>query len=85
MTKKANNNYSGLAFVAGLRQVVKGLKENRITRVTVALNADENIKNQISEMCQNNKIPVSYVRSKEELGREMGLEVGCSVTGELKQ
>lgn len=71
-------------LVAGIKQVIRGVKENRIISVTLALNADEFIKNQISTLCIEKAIPLSYARSKEELGRQAGIEVSCAVTGILK-
>lgn len=84
MDIEKSSKSTGPAVVAGLREVTRGIKDNRIKSVTIALNADEKLKNQLSNICLLNKIPMSYIRSKEELGQIMGLEVGCSVTGELK-
>ena len=84
MDTKKSSESTGPAVVAGLREVTRGIKDNRIKSVTIALNADEKLKNQLSNICLLNKIPMSYIRSKEELGKIMGLEVSCSVTGELK-
>lgn len=84
MEGEKSSNSAGPAVVAGLREVTRGIKENRIKSVTIALNADVKLKNQLSSICLLNKIPMSYIRSKEELGQIMGLEVSCSVTGELK-
>lgn len=71
-------------LVAGIKQVIRGINENRIISVTLALNADEFIKNQINMLCSEKAIPVSFARSKEELGRQAGIEVSCSVTGMKK-
>ncbi|HQC54452.1 MAG TPA: ribosomal L7Ae/L30e/S12e/Gadd45 family protein [Clostridia bacterium] len=70
--------------VAGLRQVIKGIKEQKISAVILALNADEHILTQVKQICTQNEIPLSFTRSKEELGVSLGLEVPCAVVGVLK-
>ena len=73
-----------LKQVAGLRQVIKNIKEHKIQSVVLALNADEHIQTQVKQICTQSEIPLSYTRSKEELGASLGLDVPCAVVGILK-
>jgi|GEM_PF-409638 len=81
---KKDNMFTKAGKVAGMRQVVRGIKANRIRCVLVAQDADEHIKTEITALCAANSIAVEQVQSKKELGENMGLDVDCAVVGILK-
>lgn len=71
--------------VAGYREVVRGIRANRIRCVAVAENADKHMKRELATMCKQNGINVVFRYSKEELGSALGLDVACATVGFLKE
>lgn len=74
----------GANKVAGIRQVVRGIKSDRIRCVLVATDADEHIKTQLTALCNPKGLPLKFVLNKKELGKRLGLDVDCAVVGILK-
>lgn len=70
--------------VIGLRQVNRGIKENRIRCVVIADDTECNIRLELMKTCRNARIPVTHVPSKEDLGKALGIDVSCSTVGILK-
>ncbi len=71
--------------VIGLRQVNRGIKDNQIRCVLVADDADANIRLALAKTCREAKIPLTRVKSKEELGKTLGIDVDCATVGILKK
>ncbi|MDR3185749.1 MAG: ribosomal L7Ae/L30e/S12e/Gadd45 family protein [Christensenellaceae bacterium] len=67
--------------VCGLKQVIRGIQAKQINCVLIARNSDIEIKNQIVDLCSLHSIKIFYCEAREELGKELGLQVGCSVVG----
>ena len=74
----------GVGKVAGIRQVVRGIKSDRIRCVLVATDADEHIKTQLMAICTPKGLSLKFVLNKKELGKRLGLDVDCAVVGILK-
>lgn len=70
--------------VAGMRQVVRGIRADRIRCVLVASDADEHIKRELTALCGSADIELKYVLTKKELGKSLGLDVDCAAAGILK-
>ncbi len=71
--------------VIGLRQVNRGIKDNQIRCVLIADDTDSNIRLQLMKTCREANVLVTRVRSKEELGKALGIEVDCATVGILKE
>lgn len=67
--------------VAGMRQVVRGIKAGQIRCVLVASDADEHIKTELQRLCTPKNIQLRLVLTKKELGEKLGLDVDCAVVG----
>jgi len=70
--------------VMGLRQVLRGVRKGQIGSVLLALDADENIKLQVQNLCNVNNMLMFTCESKEELGKELQIDRACAVVGFLK-
>lgn len=68
----------------GFRQVRKAVKNNHLRCVMIAIDTDESIKSQMTDLCEQRLVPYSFYSSKIEMGKELGLDVACSVCGILK-
>ena len=71
--------------VAGLKEVERCIKSDKIRCVVVAQDADQHIKRKLAELSAAKNVRMIFTKSKEELGKEAGLNVGCAAVGFLKQ
>ena len=66
------------AFVVGIKQLKKALKNGKATCVFLACNADPAITEPIAALCQQLSVDVAWVRSMTDLGHACGIEVGAA-------
>jgi large subunit ribosomal protein L7A len=71
--------------VAGIRQVIRGIREGRIRCVLAASDADDHIKKELAKLCGSAGVELKYVLTKKELGKAMGLKVDCAAAGIIKE
>ena len=69
---------TGSKFVVGSKQLRKALNSGRARCVFLAENADPQITEPLAQICEDNKIPITWVRSMADLGRACGIEVGAA-------
>lgn len=70
--------------VIGLRQVMRGFRDCQIRCVLAAADADGHILRELKSQCALNGVELIMLPSMEELGREVGIDVGCAAVGILK-
>lgn len=70
--------------VAGIRQVIRGIRKGQIRCVLAATDADEPIKRELSALCRASGVELKFVLNKKELGISLGLQVDCAAVGILK-
>jgi len=70
--------------VAGIRQVIRGIRKGQIRCVLTASDADEDIKRELSQLCLASGVELRFVLNKKELGNTLGLQVDCAAVGILK-
>ena len=71
-------------IVVGAKQLRKALQRNTARRVFLAENADPQITEPLAQICEDNKIPVTWVRSMADLGRACGIEVGAAAAAAVE-
>lgn len=71
--------------VAGLRQVMRGIEEDCLRTVFLALDASPMLQAQIRSAANERQLPVETVSSMEELGQMCGIDVPCAVAALKKQ
>ena len=64
--------------IIGFKQTTKAIKEGRVTKVYIAKDADDSIKNNIVEVCSGKNLQIVYVNTMKELGEACGIEVKAS-------
>ena len=64
--------------VVGAKQLRKAVTSGQAKYVFLAENADPAITEPIEKMCLEMNIQISWVRSKADLGRACGIEVGAA-------
>ena len=64
--------------VVGVKQLRKALENGRARFVFMAQNADPVLTEPIEELCKQNQVSYTWVRSMQDLGRACGIEVGAA-------
>ena len=72
------SHLSGRKTVVGAKQIRKALNAGSVSRVYLAQNADPALTEPIEALCQRCGVDCTWVRSKTELGRACGIEVGAA-------
>ena len=72
------SDLTGQRIVVGAKQLRKALTKGCARRVYLARNADPAITEPIADLCQQNSVEFSWVRSMTDLGQACGIEVGAA-------
>ena len=70
--------------VVGIKQLKKALKADRIRSAFFAADADIAVTEPVAELCSNSAVPVVWVKTKSQLGKACGIDVGASAAATLK-
>ncbi len=70
--------------IIGFKQTTKAIKEDRVSKVYIAKDADESIKNDILKACNEKDCEIVHVNTMKELGEACGIEVEASTAALLK-
>jgi len=70
-------------IVVGSKQLKKAVRAGTARFVFLAENADPAVTEPLEELCRNNSIPITWVRTMAELGRACGIEVGAAAAAVL--
>jgi len=84
-TSQVSEILSKHAFVVGIKQLKKALKNQKARCVFLACNADPAITEPIAALCQQNNVDFAWVRSMTDLGRACGIEVGAAAAAAIDQ
>ena len=74
---------SQMDMVVGTKQLKKAVKAGRVRFVFLAENADPAVTEPLEELCRQNHIHITWVRTMAELGRACGIEVGAAAAAIL--
>ena len=66
----------------GIKQVLKGVKENNTKKVFVAKDAEPHVTSELIKLCNEKNIEIVYIKTRAELGKIAGIEVGTSCYAE---
>ncbi len=69
---------AGYRMVVGAKQLRKTLLAGQAQKVYLAQDADPAITEPIAQMCLDQKVPFSWVRSMKELGHACKIDVGAA-------
>jgi large subunit ribosomal protein L7A len=67
------------SVTVGMKQSVKLIEEGQAVEVFIASDAEKQILNRISSLCNKMGVRVTYVDSMKQLGKACGIEVGAAV------
>lgn len=82
-TESAGLRHSG-RMVVGVKQLKKALKNSCATHVYLAKNADPALTEPLAALCMEQKIPVAWVPTMQDLGKQCGIEVGAAAAAAVK-
>lgn len=66
--------------VAGLKQVIRGISDNRIKKIYLATDCDAVIENKITPLAEG-KVTIIKKYTRKQLGKACDLNVGAAVVG----
>lgn len=69
--------------VTGTKQVLRALEEGTVCVVYIARDADDFLRGKLHKACQEHEVPVQWVDTMLELGRQCGIAVGSATAAEL--
>lgn len=72
-------------ITTGKRETMRAILDGTISKIYLALDADEPFKQEFVDICNIHSVEMEYVQSKEGLGRKIEIEVPCGVVGVLFQ
>lgn len=70
--------------VVGVRQVLRAIREERMEKVFLALDAAPNLRGQIEDAAAQAMVPIEMVATMEELARLSRVDVPSAAAGILK-
>ncbi|CCQ93478.1 putative ribosomal protein L7Ae-like [[Clostridium] ultunense Esp] len=70
--------------VVGTKQVKRALMSGKAKTVYIAKDADDRIKNEITTVCNEKHIPIVYIETMEELGKNCKIDVSAASAALLK-
>ncbi len=70
--------------IVGAKQVKRALKTEEIQTVYIAEDAEEEITNEIAQLCNNKDIQVVYIDNMKKLGDACGIDVNAAVAALIK-
>ncbi len=70
-------------LVVGAKQLKKAVRDQRVRSVFLAENADPAVTEPLEELCRQNHIQITWVRSMADLGRACGIDVGAAAAAVL--
>lgn len=65
--------------VVGIKQSRRAITEGAAVKAFIALDAENRIRQQLTELCAQMGVPVETVPTMHELGQGCGIEVGAAV------
>ena len=78
MTKIPKCGNDGGKIIVGTKQLKKALAKGCAKVVFLAENADPAVTEPLEELCRQNQIQITWIRTMAELGRACGIEVGAA-------
>jgi len=75
--EKIRQNQSGL--IIGMKQTMRAMKQNKVSHLFIAADADQNIIDPAIVLAKEQNIPYEHVKSMKELGALCGIDVGTSM------
>lgn len=70
--------------VVGVKQLKKALMAGRIQSAFLAKDADPAITEPVAALCDENTVPVVWVKTMTQLGKVCGIDVGAAAAATLK-
>ncbi|MBI5975609.1 ribosomal L7Ae/L30e/S12e/Gadd45 family protein [Staphylococcus canis] len=72
------------AYVVGLKETLKALKQQRVSKLIIAENVDIHLLTRVLSFANQNQIPIDFFTSQRELGEYFGINVKATVVALLK-
>ncbi|WP_414047330.1 ribosomal L7Ae/L30e/S12e/Gadd45 family protein [Macrococcus equi] len=71
-------------YLVGLKETVKALKKDRVASLEVARDTNIHLLTTVLLLAYQKQLPIEFSKSKEELGKQYGIQVRATVVAHLK-
>jgi large subunit ribosomal protein L7A len=78
------NLKSSSDIIIGLKQTLKAIQSGKAAKVYLATDADDYIKNSVSDACTQKNLEIVYVSTMKELGEACGIDIGASTAAVIQ-
>ncbi len=70
--------------VVGVKQLKKALRDGRALQVFLARNADPKLTDDVVRLCDQCRVPFTWVANMDDLGRACGISVGAAAAATVR-
>ena len=74
-----------LRLVVGKKQILRLAKDNELTEIQIATDADANYVEEIMSVARPHNVKVVFQGTKQEIANNHGIDVPCGAVGFLKE
>jgi len=71
-------------IIIGTKQSIKAIKDDRVSEVIIAADADVRVTSKIYDLAKEKDVPVTTVDSMKKLGKVCGIDVGAAAVALIK-
>lgn len=71
-------------YVVGVKQLKKALRDGRAIQVYLARNADPKLTDDVVQLCDQCRVPFTWVANMDDLGKACGISVGAAAAATVK-
>ncbi|WP_414045502.1 ribosomal L7Ae/L30e/S12e/Gadd45 family protein [Macrococcus equi] len=71
-------------YLVGLKETVKALKKDRVASLEIARDTNIHLLTTVLLLAYQKQLPIEFSKSKEELGKQYGIQVRATVVAHLK-
>lgn len=68
----------GARFYVGVKQSTEAVVDGSVKLAYIANDADEHVKIPFEELCKEKGVEICYVQTKQQLGKNFGINVGAA-------
>ncbi|WP_414042147.1 ribosomal L7Ae/L30e/S12e/Gadd45 family protein [Macrococcus animalis] len=71
-------------YVVGLKESIKALKKHQVASLEIANDTNIHLLTTVLLLAYQEQLPIEFSKSKEELGKQYGIQVRATVVAHLK-
>ncbi len=73
-----DGDLKGQQILIGMNQCTEAVAEGKVKKAFVAQDAAAHIREPFEALCSRHSVPITYLETKQQLGRACGIDVGAT-------